>query len=43
MPLHKHTVEEAVLMLEGTIWMQIGNDQYTVGPDESAIIPPDTA
>ena len=41
-PLHTHTVEEAVVMLEGTIWMRVGSERYTVGPNDSAIVPPGT-
>jgi quercetin dioxygenase-like cupin family protein len=41
-PLHRHTVEETMLVLEGTVWVQVGQERYTVGPNHTVIIPPDT-
>ncbi len=41
-PLHKHTVEETMLVLEGTVWVQVGGDRYTVGPHNTVIIPAET-
>src|SRR5215510_8197972 len=38
-PLHKHTVEETMLVLEGTVWVRIGDERYTVGPQHTVIIP----
>src|SRR5919197_6773383 len=40
--LHKHTVEETMLVLEGTVWVQVGQDHYTVGPNHTVIIPAGT-
>ncbi len=41
-PLHKHTVEETMLVLEGTVWVRLGEEHYTVGPDHTVIIPANT-
>jgi len=41
-PLHVHTVEETMLVLAGTIWAQVGEERFTVGPDSTVIIPPGT-
>src|SRR5215475_224454 len=41
-PLHKHTVEETMLVLEGTVWVRIGDERYTVGPQHTVIIPAET-
>jgi len=41
-PLHKHTVEEAMLVLEGTVWVRVGDEHYTVGPQHTVIIPAET-
>ena len=41
-PLHMHTVEESVMMFEGRIWVQIGDERYEVGVDDSVVIPPKT-
>ena len=41
-PLHMHTVEETMLVLEGTVWAQVGDERYTVGPNHTVIIPPHT-
>ena len=38
-PMHKHTVEETMLVLEGTIWVQVGDEHHTVGPHHTVIIP----
>jgi quercetin dioxygenase-like cupin family protein len=38
-PLHKHTVEETMLVLEGTVWVCVGDERYTVGPQHTVIIP----
>ena len=38
-PLHKHTIEETMLVLEGTVWVRIGDERYTVGPQHTVIIP----
>jgi quercetin dioxygenase-like cupin family protein len=37
-PLHKHTVEETMLVLEGTVWVHVGDERYTVGPQHTVII-----
>jgi putative monooxygenase len=41
-PLHKHTVEETMLVLEGTVWVRVGEEHHTVGPDHTVIIPAET-
>jgi putative monooxygenase len=41
-PLHKHTVEETMLVLEGTVWVRVGDERYTVGPHHTVIIPAET-
>ena len=38
-PLHKHTVEETMVVLEGTVWVRLGDERYTVGPQHTVIIP----
>ncbi len=39
-PLHMHTVEETMLVLEGTVWVQVGEERSTLGPNHTVIIPP---
>ncbi len=39
-PLHMHTVEETMLVLEGTVWVQVGAERSTLGPNHTVIIPP---
>jgi quercetin dioxygenase-like cupin family protein len=41
-PLHMHTVEETMLVLEGTVWVQVGQERYTLEPNHTVIIPPHT-
>jgi len=41
-PLHQHTVEETMLVLEGTVWVQVGDERTTVGPHHTVIIPAGT-
>jgi len=41
-PLHLHTVEETMLVLEGTVWVQVGAERFTLGPHHTVIIPPET-
>ncbi len=41
-PLHKHTVEEIMLVLDGTVWVHIEDERYTVGPQHTVIIPAET-
>jgi quercetin dioxygenase-like cupin family protein len=41
-PLHQHSVEETMLVLEGIVWVRIGDERYTVGPQHTVIIPPET-
>jgi putative monooxygenase len=38
-PLHKHTVEETMVVLEGTVWVRVGDERYTVGPQHTVLIP----
>jgi len=41
-PLHKHTVEETMLVLAGTVWVRVGEEYATVGPNHTVIIPAGT-
>src|SRR5262249_7286381 len=41
-PLHKHTVEETMLVLEGTVWVRVGEEYAMVGPHHTVIIPANT-
>ena len=42
-PRHIHTtVEEAMIILEGTLDAQVGNDRMTVGPGHTVLAPPGT-
>ena len=41
-PLHKHTVEETMLVLDGTVRVPEGAERYTVGPRHTIIIPAGT-
>jgi quercetin dioxygenase-like cupin family protein len=41
-PLHQHTVEEIMLVLEGTVWVQVGDERATVGPHHTVVIPAGT-
>ena len=41
-PLHLHTVEETMLVLAGTVWVQVGDEHYTLGPQHTVIIPAGT-
>jgi quercetin dioxygenase-like cupin family protein len=38
-PRHYHGYEEVVLVDEGTIWVSIGEDRFSVSPGQTAIIP----
>jgi mannose-6-phosphate isomerase-like protein (cupin superfamily) len=39
-PLHMHQVEETVVMFEGRIWVQLGEERRVIGPNDTVIIPP---
>lgn len=41
-PLHLHTVEETMLVLEGRVWVRVGDERYTLGPHHTVIIPAHT-
>ncbi len=41
-PLHMHTVEETMLVLEGTLWARVGDERYTVTENHTVVIPPNT-
>lgn len=41
-PLHKHTAEESGVVLEGAIWVRIGNERYSAGPDQTVVFPAST-
>jgi len=38
-PLHRHTVEETMLVLKGIVWVQIGTERHTVCANHTVIIP----
>ena len=38
-PLHKHTVEETMLVLDGTIWVKVNDEEHTLGAGHTVIIP----
>ena len=38
-PLHVHQVEETVVMFEGRIWVQLGEERRVIGPNDTVIIP----
>jgi len=38
-PLHVHQVEETVVMFEGRIWVQLGDERRVIGPNDTVIIP----
>jgi putative monooxygenase len=42
-PLHKHSVEETMLVLEGMVWVRLGDERYTVGPQHTVTIPAETS
>jgi len=35
-------VEETVVVFEGSIWVQLGEERRVIGPNDSVIIPPQT-
>src|SRR5689334_1320940 len=39
-PRHFHEHEEIVLVEEGEVWLQLGDDRLTAGPGRAVIIPP---
>src|SRR5262252_1522118 len=39
-PLHMHQVEETVVVFEGRIWVQLGEDPRVIGPNDTVIRPP---
>ena len=41
-PLHTHTVEEVIAVLRGRMWVQIGEERQTVGPQQTVIVPAGT-
>lgn len=41
-PLHQHTVEETMLVLEGTVWVRIGTERTRVSAEHTVIIPAHT-
>ena len=38
-PLHSHTVEETMLVLDGTVWVKVNDEEHTLGPGHTVIIP----
>jgi len=38
-PLHKHTVEETMLVLEGTVWVRVGEECWQIGPRDIVAVP----
>ncbi len=41
-PLHMHTVDEVLLVLQGTLWVRMRDERFNVGPRQSVIIPAST-
>src|SRR5215211_1657754 len=41
-PFHMHQVEETVVIFEGRIWVQLGEERRVIGPNDTVIIPPMT-
>ena len=39
-PLHTHTMDELIVILEGSLEVQINGDSQTVGPDHTLVVPP---
>lgn len=39
-PLHFHDKEEVTWVLEGQLWVRIGDDEATIGPGDVIIVPP---
>ena len=39
-PLHTHTVDELIVILEGTLEVSLDGETHTVGPDHTVVIPP---
>ena len=39
-PLHTHEADELIVILEGTLEAQLGDDVVTVGADHTVVIPP---
>ena len=41
-PLHLHSVEETMLVLEGEVWVRLGEERVDVGVNHTVIIPAGT-
>ena len=39
-PLHTHTMDELIVVLEGTLEVKLDGETHTVGPDHTVVIPP---
>ena len=39
-PLHTHTMDELIVILEGSLEVNIDGDSRTVGPDHTLVVPP---
>lgn len=42
-PLHTHTTDELIVLLEGELEVRIGDEIVTVGADHTLVIPPNMA
>ena len=41
-PRHYHGYEEVILVEEGEVWVQLGDERLLAGPGRAVIIPPQT-
>ena len=41
-PLHTHTTDELIVLLEGELEVRIGEEVVTVGADHTLVVPPGT-
>lgn len=39
-PLHTHTMDELIVVLEGTLEVRLNGETHTVGPDHTVAVPP---
>ena len=39
-PLHTHSMDELIVVLEGTLEVSLDGHSHTVGPDHTVVIPP---
>ena len=39
-PLHTHTIDELIMIMEGTLEVRVGGETHTVGKGHTLVIPP---